>query len=113
MKLRNALVAVAILLGVGPTIAQEVYGRVWVAGRGAAAPASGAKVTVTCGAAKDAYADQNGSYSVNTSGTGKCAVQVVADDKTSSRILIHVSGARTRANLELRPSGSGWSVARK
>lgn len=112
MKLRSALVAVAILLGAGSATAQEVYGRVWVAGSGAAKPADGAKVTVTCGAAKDATADQNGSYSVNTSGTGKCAVQVTYG-KTSSRILIHVSGARTRANLELRPSSSGWSLARK
>lgn len=85
----------------------------WVAGSGGPKPAASAQVTVTCGSPATGNADANGSYSLNATGSGKCAVQVSHGGKSSSPILVHVSGARTRANLELRPSGNSWSLVRK
>jgi hypothetical protein len=110
-------ILLAILFAAAPAAAEEVYGRVWVAH---GSPAGAATVSVECGNNPPVHAvtDANGAYRLTTNGSGPCAVHVQHgkhQDRPiqSSRIQIHVSGGRTRANLELTRQGAGWSLVRR
>lgn len=109
MRFSFLLVAVLLLCASAPATAQEVSGRVWVGGNGAAQ----AVVTIACPqqAPIQATADGNGVYRMSVGGGG-CTVQVSFQGKSSNRIPLRVAG-RTTANLELTARGNGWSLTRR
>ena len=110
MRAGSAPIALAILLWAGSAAAQEVSGRVWYAGGGAAAEAV---VELSCSGVKGdpARADANGAYALTSPRTGRCIVKV-KHGRAEARTVIHVSDS-TRANLELRRSGKAWSLTRR
>ena len=109
MRFSFLLVAVLLLCASAPATAQEVSGRVWMGGSGAAQ----AVVTVTCGGQpRQATADGNGVYRM-TAAVGDCTVQVSFQGKASNRIALRVAQGRTTANLELTARGNGWSLTRR
>jgi hypothetical protein len=107
MKTRGLLVLICLLLVPLAAIADDVYGRVWVAGSGAAGnavihftdPNGGAELGT-------ATADKDGGF--RTSLAARQYAVYVSFNGDSSRVLIHVSG-ETRADLELqRTNEGGW-----
>lgn len=99
-----------LLLASSPVLADEVYGRVWVAAKGAAAGAT--IVFEESGVEKGrATADRDGNFRTELP-TKAYVVYVIYADQTSTRVRIQVSG-RTKANLELRPRpGGGWLLTK-
>ncbi len=113
--------AARVLLVVGtlivlplPSVAQEIYGRVWV--NKAKNAAVGAEVTVTCekGFSATARTDRNGVYRLKGPGKeAKCTAQVRYQNRNSTRVTFYSSRSRTRANLELRKRNGKWSLYRR
>ena len=110
MKSSFVLVGVLLMCVSAPAAAQEVSGRVWVGGSGAAQ----AVVTIACTGQTPvrATADGNGVYRTSVAGTD-CTVQVSFQSKNSNRIALRVAQGRTTANLELTARGNGWSLTRR
>ncbi len=116
--------AARVLLVVGtlivlplPSVAQEIYGRVWV--NKAKNAAVGAEVTVTCdqGFSKKTLTDRNGVYRLKGPSTKvRCNVRVMSPKRPkrmSTRVTFYSSRSSTRANLELRSRKGRWSLLRR
>ena len=111
MKSSFVLVGVLLMCVSAPAAAQEVSGRVWVGGSGAAQ----AVVTIACTGQTPvrATADGNGVYRITAPALGECRMQVQFQSRSSTWIVLRVAQGRTTANLELTRRGDGWSLTRR
>jgi hypothetical protein len=115
MKLSALVVATILLILPSPGLAQEIYGRIWVAPKKSAAVS--ATVTVACGSnfKRSARSDKRGLYRLNgPGGAVPCTVRVTYRGKPSSPVRLYLSKKRTKSNFELRArKGGRWSLIRR
>ena len=114
MKVRALLAVSIVILLPSVSVAQDIYGRVWLAGKGKSAV--NAKVIVACAgnSPPPVRTDRNGVYRLRgLRAQGQCTITVQYGGKDSNAVTVFVSGARTRANLELRELKGRWAVIRK
>ena len=115
MRLLVLAVATILLFPPSPSLAQEIYGRIWVAPK--KRPAASAKVTVACGSnfERTARSDKRGRYRLNgPGGAVPCTVRVTYRGDPSSPVRLYLSARRTKSNFELRArKGGGWSLIRR